>query len=401
MVLPRSAESHTSTHDSQPAEHGYYLRPVILVIDDDPGIHESFRVLLEDQYEVLGVLDGQTALKIVDVCKVDLVLLDLRLSSMDGMEILAQMKEIKPQMKVVVVTAVIDVRTAVEVIKLGAADYLTKPFSEVELLSLIQCLLASCTQDAFVLTQSDQTSRRRDVRGERVLFVGNAPGILVTLKIALERFCVADVAANTTAALWQLSRDPPALLIVHTSLPPPDCVRLLGVIRSSYPDVPVILMSSDDSTSLLSPELALLPRYAHIEDPHRFNTLLHEIAALLSVGRVPRGLPPSSSLYIAKAMSYISRHYAGALTVETMAKAIGISEGHLAHLFPAELRMTVKQFVTRVRIEVAKQLLYDRSYTLEHIAEMVGYSDASHLSRVFRQLAGRRPGDYRREITSA
>jgi AraC-like DNA-binding protein len=80
--------------------------------------------------------------------------------------------------------------------------------------------------------------------------------------------------------------------------------------------------------------------------------------------------------------------------------AIGVSAGHLAHLFPAELCMTVKEVVTKVRIEVAKQLLYDRSDTLEHIAEQVGFSDASHLSRVFLQFAGHRPGNYRHRIMS-
>lgn len=62
--------------------------------------------------------------------------------------------------------------------------------------------------------------------------------------------------------------------------------------------------------------------------------------------------------------------------------------------------MTVKEFVTEVRIEVAKRLLYDRSYTLEYIAEQVGFSDTSHLSRVSRRFARHRPGNYRPRIMS-
>jgi AraC-like DNA-binding protein len=61
--------------------------------------------------------------------------------------------------------------------------------------------------------------------------------------------------------------------------------------------------------------------------------------------------------------------------------------------------MTVKEYVTRLRIEVAKQLLYDRAQTLERIAEKVGFSDASHLSRVFRRYVGYRPGTFRRDIS--
>jgi two-component system response regulator YesN len=84
--------------------------------------------------------------------------------------------------------------------------------------------------------------------------------------------------------------------------------------------------------------------------------------------------------------------------VNTIAGAIGISSGHLAHLFPAELRMTVKEYVTKVRIAVAKQLLYDRTHTLDRIAEKVGFGDAAHLSRVFRRYVGYRPGTFRRDI---
>ncbi|MBI4608903.1 MAG: response regulator, partial [Candidatus Rokubacteria bacterium] len=51
------------------------VRPVILVVDDDPGLRESFRAILEDEYEVLDVPDGLQALDIVRSCQVDLVLL--------------------------------------------------------------------------------------------------------------------------------------------------------------------------------------------------------------------------------------------------------------------------------------------------------------------------------------
>src|SRR5205823_4138726 len=63
-------------------------RPVILVVDDDAGVRESFRLTLEDHYDVVDVPDGLRALDAVRASQVDLVLLDIRLPEMDGIEVL-------------------------------------------------------------------------------------------------------------------------------------------------------------------------------------------------------------------------------------------------------------------------------------------------------------------------
>src|SRR2546425_3799606 len=111
-------------------------RPAVLVVDDDPGIRESFRLILEDHYDVVDVPDGPSALDVVHASQVDLVLLDIRLTGMDGIEVLERIKAIDEGIEVILVTAVKTVRTAVAAMKLGAFDYLTKPFEEDELLSL-------------------------------------------------------------------------------------------------------------------------------------------------------------------------------------------------------------------------------------------------------------------------
>jgi len=116
-----------------PPEPARGIRPIVLVVDDDPGLRESFRLLLEDQYDVWDVPDGLQALEIIRSCQVDLVLLDIRLPGMEGLEVLQRIKGADEAIEVVLVTAVKTVRTAVEAMKLGAYDYLTKPFDLDEL----------------------------------------------------------------------------------------------------------------------------------------------------------------------------------------------------------------------------------------------------------------------------
>ena len=138
-------------------------RPVVLVVDDDPGVRESFRLILEDHYDVVDVPDGPSALDVVRTSPMDLVLLDIRLPGMDGIEVLERIKAIDDRAEVILVTAVKTVRTAVAAMKLGAFDYLTKPFEEDELLSLASRALERRTLEREVALLRSELARTHDL----------------------------------------------------------------------------------------------------------------------------------------------------------------------------------------------------------------------------------------------
>jgi DNA-binding NtrC family response regulator len=135
---------------------------VILVVDDDPGIREAFRLVLEDQYDLLEAADGPRALAHVQRSPVDLVLLDVRLPGMDGIEVLERIKAIDEHVEVILVTAVQTVRAAVAAMKLGALDYVTKPFDEDEILPLIGRSLERRALDREVVYLRSELARERD-----------------------------------------------------------------------------------------------------------------------------------------------------------------------------------------------------------------------------------------------
>ncbi len=122
----------------QPFEPPRDVRSVVLVVDDDEGLRESCRLILEEDFDVLDAADGARGLEILRASEVDVVLLDVRLPGMDGIEILQQIKALDEQIEVILVTAVKTVRTAVTAMKLGAFDYLTKPFEEEEVLAVVK-----------------------------------------------------------------------------------------------------------------------------------------------------------------------------------------------------------------------------------------------------------------------
>ncbi|MGH7319468.1 MAG: sigma-54-dependent transcriptional regulator [Candidatus Rokuibacteriota bacterium] len=138
------------------------VRPVVLVVDDDPGLRESFRLILDDDYEVLEATNGAQALEVVRTAPVDLVLLDIRLPDIDGIEVLERIRAFDDRVDVILVTAVQTVRAAVAAMKLGAFDYVTKPFDEDEITSLIHRALEKRALDREVAYLRSELARRRD-----------------------------------------------------------------------------------------------------------------------------------------------------------------------------------------------------------------------------------------------
>jgi two-component system, NtrC family, response regulator AtoC len=115
----------------------------ILLVDDEPGMLRYIRTLLEvEDYKVETASTGEEALERVNKgLRPDLVLLDLLMPGIDGLQTLEQLRQLQPGVKVVMLSCVGDTRKVVQAMRLGAYDYLTKPFQKGELDTVIdQCL---------------------------------------------------------------------------------------------------------------------------------------------------------------------------------------------------------------------------------------------------------------------
>lgn len=125
--------------------------PKIFVIDDDPDICSLLkRFLSRYGFEVLESHSGKKALNILETFVPDLVMADFRLEDMDGKTLLVKVKEKYPRVPVIIITGYSDIKTAVEVMKLGAYDYVTKPlFPDEILVTIRKALEADITAPAY------------------------------------------------------------------------------------------------------------------------------------------------------------------------------------------------------------------------------------------------------------
>ncbi len=111
----------------------------LLIVDDEPSIRDTLKIALEREgYRVVCACNGPEALQIAKETNIDILLTDLRMAGMDGIELMEAMRDVQSNFETIVISAYTDIKKAVESIKLGAFDYLQKNFTIDELVITIK-----------------------------------------------------------------------------------------------------------------------------------------------------------------------------------------------------------------------------------------------------------------------
>jgi DNA-binding NtrC family response regulator len=110
----------------------------ILVVDDEPEILSRIRLYLQDEYNIVTAQDGDTALKLFWRDMPPVVVTDIRMPGMNGIELLKRIKEISRSAEVIMLTALTEVEIAIDSVRNGGADYLVKPLDICALHGAIQ-----------------------------------------------------------------------------------------------------------------------------------------------------------------------------------------------------------------------------------------------------------------------
>ncbi|MBO4376833.1 MAG: response regulator [Lachnospiraceae bacterium] len=225
-------------------------------------------------------------------------------------------------------------------------------------------------------------------------------------------------ASNGLEGLDAIKKYSPDLIICDIRMPKMDGLEMLQKMRAEGNTTPVIFLTAYSDFSyaqqaiklsatdyLLKPfedgdlEKAITRVTTRISRDRRNQRAMHEADVLSDELIEKKG---DKSKYVAEALSYIAEHYGDEdLGIKTVAESIGISEGHLSHVFKAETDYTVNAFITRYRIKAAMKLLSDVRYKVYEVAEKVGYKDITYFSSVFKKITGLNPSDFQNRIHSS
>ena len=164
----------------------------VVVIDDEVNAASALQTLLEeDGYEVARAHEGASGLQLLEKTDPDVVLTDLRMPGMDGLELLNRIKEIRPETMVILMTAYGTVKTAVKAMKLGAEDYLGKPIDVEEL----EVILQRAVEKKRLLEEARLLRERLDHKYNLENLVGESPGMLAAFKT------IRQVASSSSSVL--------------------------------------------------------------------------------------------------------------------------------------------------------------------------------------------------------
>ncbi len=152
----------------------------ILIVDDEYGVRDSLtRWLAADNYRVDAAPSAKDALQKLDQARWDVILVDLKMPGMDGMELLRRIHDIDEQIVVIIITAYATVDTAVEAMKIGAYDYITKPFDPDDLSHIIEKAL----EHRSLSTENIRLKSNILEMTEQYQIIGDSPQIRKSLEM--------------------------------------------------------------------------------------------------------------------------------------------------------------------------------------------------------------------------
>lgn len=262
-------------------------------------------------------------------------------------------------------------------------DYLTKPVGSLELARALE---------------RQGVGRNGRKHGQTVLVVDDEPGILdLHARIVQDNLpgCRVLKAHSGREALNLMEQERPDLVLLDLMMPEVDGFAVLEAKQTSeiIRSVPVIVLTAQILTA--SDMARLQQGVAAVLGKGLFSVeeVLAQVEAILARSK---RLGSAAQRIVRQAMSYIHDHHAEEISVDSMARAFGLSERHLNRCFRQDTGVSIMTYLNRYRINQAKQLLKNGASVTE-AALAVGFSDSNYFGRVFRREVGIPPTTYQRD----
>ncbi|MCI9444780.1 MAG: response regulator [Oscillospiraceae bacterium] len=228
-------------------------------------------------------------------------------------------------------------------------------------------------------------------------------GIVLGVDWAARGCVVVGEAANGEEGIAAVERYSPNLIITDVRMPRMDGIEMMKQLRQKGCKAHVIILTAYSDFSYARSALQL-GADDYLLKPFRDQELIAAIDKVRQKERELTALTPQDTLplvkgdkskYVLQALEYIAGHYSDQdISITMIASHLGVSEGHLSHVFKKETSYTIISYLTQYRVHTAMKLLQDCRYKVYEVAEMVGYRDVAYFGSTFKKLAGMSPSEY-------
>ena len=353
----------------------------VFLVEDEVIIREALRDSIPwEQYGFVfsgEASDGEMALEMVRTLKPDIVITDIKMPFMDGLTFSKYISEELPETKIIIISGYDDFEYARQAVELHADRFLLKPVTKADMISALEntrrrieeerARIASHRQNAQEI-KDDFSSFELSGFDPQVLGSFITSGRAEDIDSFTERFFGSLHGAEQSVLFKNY-------LLVSIRIRAANALQEAGItgekLAELVPDLPM-----DCSGEYLKQYL---------------NSVLKKVIAV----RDSNSHKPGEDL-VEDAIRYINDHYCSdEISLNTAAKAINVSANYLSTIFSQKVGDSFIEYLTKKRMERAKQLLHDTDMRSGEIAVAVGYKDPRYFSYVFKRTQGCTPGEYR------
>lgn len=430
----------------------------LLLVDDDKFERDGLRFLLDKMncpFSILEANNGANALEVLQANDIDIVITDIKMPILNGIDFLKQAKELKPDIVYLIYSGYDDFLYAKEAITLKVLDFLVKPVLEDEFYRVIK--------EAIKLVESKNLAKYNDVV-HRALFDHSLQsntdicGSMVLLEseeefkadslndlyqcnhifkiLYISNHCCLILMDKLNELCLQKIHSKMNSLKCHYHMIVSDEFKNLSEYRQKYEQILLVaqkylclengvtvypkdymeqgdifdesLLDKYDLNNLLGnlkKHYTILPpsfKYAFIKKYNYLSNVMierilqadiHELSLIIDEMKNT----PGDLNVIGSVKEFIKKNYMQNISIEDIADSVYLSPSYLCTLFKKETNITLLGYLIQFRIDMAKKLLMKTHIKIVEIAGMVGYENPSYFNMIFKKMTGMTPSEYRKE----
>ena len=393
----------------------------LLIADDEMIEREAIHYFVKESNLDIDLIiecsTGTETVKQVMLEKPDIILLDINMPGLDGLEVLERIQMPDYNCKVIFSTAFNYFEYVLKALKLGAMDFIVKPVKKEALVKIINKAIDQLDDELEKQCQSERMQTMIDYMGKRImgeLICGNISQevlyYLETVDIETES-CSGNCFCLSIQSKLSETEKEDILKTIHRDL------SLIGFnLLSNWKNSMLTLiiikgkdMNNDKVYDLMKEVLFnILKRFSldymagigqvfeellQIEESYkRARTMIGgitniEVSETQDIENIP--------LCIHKICKFIEENYSQKISLDDLAKLVGYSKYHMNRLFKEYIGTTIGDYIIKIRMGKARDLLKNETYSIKKISHMVGYSEANYFTWTFKKIEGMSPVKFR------
>ncbi|PUU90459.1 MULTISPECIES: response regulator [Halanaerobium] len=375
----------------------------LLLVDDEKPIRKKLINNTDwkaEGYQIFAAANGEEALKIIMEKGIDILVTDIQMPKLSGMNLIEEAKRSGSHLKVIVISGYAEFEYAQKSIRFGVNDYLLKPFRSKKLLEVVN------KAKEELIKEKDNEQRLAVLRGEISSYINeNKLDTIynwliddqffqhqslimdrIDLEAVLKRGSKEDVLETVNKIIEELK----AADLNKEKL----FVVLNNLILESFKIIKDLDYQAEDLMEIIDKERIENLNYEQIKE---IEIILKEF--LLRLHNLISFKPGEKNAEIISEMkAYIAENYQDGITLSELARKFNLSAGHLSNLFHEESGESFSDYLNMIRLNKAKELLKTTDDKIYQIADQLGFNDAYYFSSWFKKMVGASPTTYRDNI---